>query len=154
MYYCTLLTAETPPAGGASKQNQQDDQDQNGNCHNNANNSGNIQVAARRLARRADAHLIVVEAQLVGGPQGVGLGGVLQRQSGNGQGHVVLVVAEVLWLVGRVPSVAATLSDDGSIDGPLDLGLWAGPDGNVHDGSVVQIQAVDRGVFILVDRGI
>lgn len=147
------LTAKAPSAGGARKHNEQHNQDEHSDGHNDAHNGSDIQAAARRLAGRTDAHLVVCGAQLIARAQIVCLGCVLQSEPSNGQRHVVLIVANVLWLVGRVACVAATLLNDGAIDGPLDSWWRAGPDGNVHDGSVLQVEAVHRG-FGLVNWGI
>jgi len=45
------------------------------------------------------------------------------------------------------------LSHNRSIDGPFDLGLRTGPDGDVHDGSVLEVKSVHSGIW-LVDGGI
>lgn len=147
------LTAKAPSAGGARKHNEQYNQDEHSDGHNDAHNGSDIQAAAWWLAGRADAHLVVGGAQFIAGAQIVCLGGVLQGEPSNGQRHVVLIVTNVLWLVGRVASVAATLLDDGAIDGPFDSWWRAGADGDVHDGSVLQVEAVHRG-FGLVNGGV
>lgn len=96
--------------------------------------------------------MIVGGAQLVAGAQIVRLGGILQREAGNDQRHVVLIVHDVLWLERGVASVPVALLDHSAIDGPFDSWRRAGTDGDVHDGSVIQIQAIDGGFGLMNGR--